>query len=298
MVSIIIPTYSHTETLLKNLRHNIRFFRDTDEIIVVNDNPKRDLKPYFQEFPHIILIEHTTNTGFGTAVNDGVKMAHYPILMLINDDVLFHDSSYLTAVEQLHADQNIFAVSFAQKQINGTIVGKNSIFWHQGLPMHHGATSAHTSKTAWAEGGAAVFDKTKWNILNGFSPIYNPFYWEDIDLSFRAWKMGFQIQFNEHVVVEHNHESTIGSVFSKNRISEIAFRNQFLFTWNNITDTRLMLSHLFWLPFNMVYYGIYKRQFFFIIGFCKAAIYTLQHGFVKKKVQYKKSDTQIFDMFL
>ncbi|PJE58197.1 MAG: glycosyltransferase family 2 protein, partial [Candidatus Portnoybacteria bacterium CG10_big_fil_rev_8_21_14_0_10_36_7] len=45
--------------------------------------------------------------------------------------------------------------------------------------------------------------------LNGFDELYSPFYWEDIDLSYRAWKTGYTVLFDPQVLVEHHHETTI-----------------------------------------------------------------------------------------
>lgn len=97
-------------------------------------------------------------------------------------------------------------------------------------------------------------------------PDYSPFYWEDIDLSYRAWKSGYVVLFDPSVTVIHHHESTIGTQFKKEYVRSIAYRNQFLFIWKNITDTKLILSHILMLPVNLMYYAI-KGEFAFVKGF-------------------------------
>ena len=88
-----------------------------------------------------------------------------------------------------------------------------------------------------------MIDLKKYREIGGFDSLYSPFYWEDIDLSYRAWKQGYSVLFDPEIVVEHHHESTIKSFFSDFYVTSIAYRNQLLFIWKNIYDTRLLAEH-------------------------------------------------------
>lgn len=267
VISVTIPTYKNKWFLLHNLKYNLPYLNGV-EIIVVNDNPKIDLRKDLGKFQNVILIENKKNLGFGESVNKGVKRAKNPYVMLLNDDVLLQNNNYQSAVDHFKNDPSLFAISFAQKEKDGNVVGKNRFFWRRGLFFHQKAHDLKPGENGWAEGGACIIDKKKFEELGGFDSMYSPFYWEDIDMSYRARKAGCKILFDPNILVTHHHESTIGKYFSKDFVKTIAFRNQFLFMWKNAA-MKEKLVHLLYLPFNMCYY-ILKGEFAFIKGFFHA----------------------------
>lgn len=277
MISVIIPTFNNKIQLLQNLKHNLDFLKG-NEIIVVNDDPEESLKneKLFSTGSNnkIKLVENKQNLGFGPTVNIGVSFAKNKFIMLLNDDVKLINDNFLNALEYFKKDKNLFAVSFAQKEDNGSIVGKNIFYWKRGLFFHTKAFDSKFGPNAWAEGGASLIDKNKFLQLRGFDSIYSPFYWEDIDLSYRASQQGYKILFDPKILVRHQHESTIGKYFSKSFIKTIAYRNQFIFMWKNILNPLLIIQHLIFLPFNLLYY-LLKGEKEFIIGFIKALMIKL-----------------------
>lgn len=89
-VSIIIVNYN-TKTLLKNCLESI--FNKTKNIsfeVIVSDNGSRDgsiemLKIYF---PQVILIENSSNLGFGAANNKALSIANGKYIFYLNSDTL------------------------------------------------------------------------------------------------------------------------------------------------------------------------------------------------------------------
>ncbi len=266
MISIIIPTYNKN-ILLQNLKRNIPYLKDY-EIIVVNDNPETSMKQDIEVFKNVHLIENNINFGFGMSINKGVAQAKNPYIMLLNDDVVLKDSSFTKALDWFKKDSKLFAVSFAQIEKNKNIVGKNILYWKKGFIHHEKKHDMKTGLNAWAEGGTCIIDKAKFNMLGGFNSVYSPFYWEDVDLSYQAYRYGFHVLFDSEIQVIHYHESTIGHVFNKQYIRTIAFRNQLLFIWKNIDDPKLLAEHLLYLIPTLI-----KGGALFIKGFLQALPY-------------------------
>lgn len=266
-ISVVIPVYKNTEMFLTNLKHNLQFLKQ-EEVIIVNDNPQESLITQLEPFKNVKLIENPTNLGFGSTVNNGVKAASHDYCMLLNTDVLLFDDSYKKGLTYF-SDPTTFAVSFAQKEKNDELVGKNKIYWKKGFFQHTRVYEQTWGENGWAEGGSCIIDRKKMQKLSGFDPIYNPFYWEDIDLSYRAWKAGYKIIFAPEIIVEHHHESTIGTYFSKNVVQTIAYRNQLLFIWKNITDHNLLMSH-YLAVLKMLLSSLLNRDLNFIKGFTEA----------------------------
>jgi O-antigen biosynthesis protein len=291
MISVVIPTYKNKVMFLEYFNRNRRFLKGA-EIIIVNDNPLDSLGTDIPANKNIVLIENKKNSGFAKSINIGVRAAKNRIVMLLNSDVLLKDDTYKIAMEDLDKDRSLFAVSFAQQEKSGRIVGRNRIDWKKGLFYHHGSNSAIGGQTAWAEGGACLIDRDKFLKLDGFDSLYSPFYWEDIDLSYRAWKSGYKIIFNSLIIVEHHHETTIGKYFPEKFIKTTAFRNQFLFIWKNIADRKLITNHLLFLPLNIVYY-FFKKEGCFLPGLIQAVI---RSNMIKRQ-RYKFSDEAIIKLF-
>ncbi len=267
MISTIIPAYKNTDDLVKNLRVNLPFLKDT-EVIVVNDDPEKSIRKEMKEFD-ILLVENEKNLGFAGAVNAGTAKAKGEYVMLLNSDVILNSSSYSKALRHFDKNQNLFAVTFLQKESGGKSTGKNRIFWDMGLLKHSVAVDLQSGITAWAEGGSSIFDKKKFQKLEGMDSLYSPFYWEDIDLSYRAWKAGYEVYFDSSIQVRHDHESTIGKFFTSKKIKRTAFRNQHIFMIKNISDGSLIFSYWLLLIFNCLFY-FFKKERLFAVGFLDA----------------------------
>lgn len=302
MIAVIIPTYKNKALLITNLKHNLKFIAKY-EIIIVNDDPseslKYDLRPFFEKNLNLTLVENERNLGFAGAVNIAVLKTVNPYLMLLNSDVRLKDDSFKKALKFIKKDKSIFAVAFAQEEKTGEVVGKNIVYWRRGMFFHMSADNLSSGVNGWAEGGAALISKQKFVDLGGYDDLYSPFYWEDIDLSYRAWKTGNKIIFAPSVKVIHHHESTIGKYFSSNYTKSVSFRNQFMFIWKNITDRKLIFSHLIFLAFNLINIGLVKRDFSLIRGFFLALgkIFTILKVRKNCAKLNKLNDTEVLELF-
>jgi len=243
-VSIVIPCYNTRDLILKNLPTVIAAAKNEAnriiEVIVVDDgSPDDSAKVVKDNFPEVRLIRHKINRGFSCAVNTGVRMAKGALVVLLNTDVI-PSSNFLAPVLPLYENKKVFAVSLHEEGYSWA----KSNFSSGYLAHSQGEVSGETHPSFWASGGSAVFRRDYWVKLGGMDEkIFSPFYWEDLDLSYRALKRGLQILWEPKAMVVHKHESTI-SKFSKSYIQRIRERNELLFIWKNITSARLLRRHL------------------------------------------------------
>lgn len=298
MISIVIPHYKGKEKLYANLKHNLPFFKEC-EIIVVNDYPDIPLKEEMNRlFPEVVLVENEKNLGFAGAVVVGIKHSKNQYIFLLNNDVLLKDDSFKSALLHFKERKDLFAVSFKQVEKDETHVGRNKIYWSHGFFRHSKGDPGTHGINGWAEGGSMVFEKKKYEAIHGFDTLFSPFYWEDIDLSYRAWKAGYTIYFDSHVLVEHHHESTIATYFQKSRINTIAYRNQLITIWKNISDLKYVGEHIMYLIKNLIVYP-FKGHGEFVKGFWMALL--IFPNILKKRGQqqklWKRSDREIFEQF-
>src|SRR3990167_3773873 len=192
------------------------------------------------------------------------------MMLLLNTDVTIKENpqSLLTYFEK---NQKLFAVSFAQIEKNGEVVGKNRLYFDKGFVMHSKAHNLKPGLNAWAEGGACLIQRKYLNKLGNFCEMYAPFYWEDIDLSYRAYAAGWEIYFDPSYVVNHQHESTIHSFFDTKYVKTIAYRNQFIFTWLNMHEKNYLKRHVQAIPGRLIH-GFVHSDFAIVRGFFMAIL--------------------------
>ncbi|MCS6956667.1 MAG: glycosyltransferase family 2 protein [Patescibacteria group bacterium] len=289
-ISIIIPVYKNYEMFYKYLEINKKYF-DGCEVIVMNDYPFENISNQVKKIYSLaVVVNNKKNLGFAGNVNKGVKLAKKNYVFLMNSDVLLKNDSFKKSLFHFKKNKNLFAVGFAQEEKDKRIVGSNLGYFKNGFINHSSKPITNQLPTInfWAEGGASIFKRKIFIELGLLDDLFNPFYWEDIDLSYRAWKAGYKIIFDPTIVVEHHHESTIGKYFQQKKILKTAFRNQLFFHWKNITDKDILTNHLINLP-----------KYFFTPGFFDALIKLPQILKARKKTikLFKKSDKEILNLF-
>jgi GT2 family glycosyltransferase len=283
-LSVVIPVYKNTEQFLNLIRHNKKYF-ETAEVVIVNDDPDSPIKEKVEKvFPEAHVFDTQKNRGFAGNVNFGVKKATGEYVLLLNSDVKLLDTSFKKAFNLFSEHPDLFAVSFAQKEHDGRIVGANTVMYVEGLFNHDGRSVTGVHPNFWAEGGSMIFKRTIYEALGGLDTLYSPFYWEDIDLSYRARKKGYEVLFDSDIMVEHHHESTIKTYFQQQFIDRISYRNQFIFHWKNLTDKTFIYKHLAFLPLHLMR-ALKDKNWPMILGFLDTLI--------RLPVILKKRDTQV-----
>lgn len=312
-LSIIIPNYNGEGLLRKNLPKVIdavKNYKEGKVEIIIPDDASSDgsidfLKKYASEIKEknitFTYLENKENKGFSGNVNSGVKIATGDILILLNSDVI-PEKEFLPPLLSHFSDKQVFAVGCMDKSIeDGKIVlrGRGIGRWGKGF-LSHGAGDLNKKNTLWAGGGSSAFRKSMWDKLGGLNEIYNPFYWEDIDLSYRALKSGYKIVFEKESVVVHEHsKGAIKTHNSQTRINKIAFRNQILFVWLNITDPFLLINHFFRLVYMLVK-AILTRDWLVLQSFFQAFLLfpSVSLSRDKSKRMFVVSDKALLKQFL
>ncbi len=266
-VSIIIPNYNGEEILRKNLPSLTKAFPKTEIIVVDDASVDNSVAILEKEFQEIALLKLKKNKGFAEAVNAGVKRAKGKYIILLNSDVSVK-KSFLNKILPYFDDPKTFAVGLLDKSHErGKVVerGRGGARFSRGL-VNHFWLKPSKGKTLWVSGGSGIFDREKFLGLSGFDPIYSPFYWEDIDLSYRAWKKGLICYFEPEAQVDHFHEEgAIKKTRTNFYIKTVSFKNQFLFTWKNIDDDVFIILHILWLPYYFLVF-LLKGEFSFFAG--------------------------------
>ena len=282
-ISVVIPNYNGEHLLKINLPKVIEAINKFDgekEIIITDDasidgskNAVEEIKDLNKDLK-ITFLTSTQNRGFSSNANKGVSKATGEILILLNTDVSPNED-FLKPLLKHFRNEKVFAVGALERSIekDGNVVlrGRGVGKWKRGFLVHKRG-EVNKESTLWVSGGSGAFKKEIWDKLGGFNSLYDPYYWEDIDLSYRAIKSGYKILFEPDSLVKHEHEQgAIKSRFSKKQVKKIAYRNQFIFTWLNLTDFKLLFFHFVFIPYHLIK-TILRLDFLFASGFFRALI--------------------------
>lgn len=314
-ISIIIPNYNGEKILTKNLPFVLAAAKEYKngkvEIIIPNDPSTDKSKDVIADFIDSLkgtsIIGKTVDnqkkdqSGFSKNVNRGVSLATGDILILLNSDVRPH-KNFLTPLLFHFTDENVFGVGCMDESIENdkkVLRGRGIGYWERGFVFHK-AGSLDKTTTFWVSGGSGAFKKRIWDKLGGLDSLFNPFYWEDIDLSYRAMKSGYKLVFEKNSIVIHEHEEgVIKSKFKPKQVQKIVYRNQFFFVWKNITDRKLMLLHILWLPYHFIT-ALMRKDWIFFQGFFLALVQLnrVQHSRYKVKKMFMLTDSDVLKDFI
>jgi len=303
-ISIVIPNYNGAKLLEKNLSkilQAVSFYKKGKTEIIIVDDASTDNSLDLVKDKNVIVLKNEKNLGFSSTVNKGVRKATGDIIILLNTDV-YPQENFLEPLLKHFDDENVFAVGCLDKSIEGEKIverGRGLGVWKRGFLIHRRGEVDKTN-TLWVSGGSGAFRKSIWDKLGGLNELYNPFYYEDIDLSYRALKSGYKIFFEPKSIVFHEHEKgSIKDKYTPSQIKAIAYRNQFIFVKENATDYNLRLMHLIWLPYHFAKALLAGDKAFFI-GYFKALV--LLPKVIKSSLIYQKTfikkDSEIIKSFL
>lgn len=279
----MIPNYNGEQILEKNLQKVLEVVSSSklnnSEIIISDDKSTDNSVDIINKFidknkkneVKIKLLTANLNKGFSSNANRGANAASGDILVLLNTDV-FPSRNFLEHLLPHFKDETIFAVGCMDESVEEKDIilrGRGKGKWEKGFLVHSAADVNSGSETLWVSGGSGAFRKSVWDKLGGFDRLYDPFYWEDIDLSYRALKSGYKIVFEKKSIVRHEHEKgVIKSKFKPYRVKKIVYRNQFIFAWKN-SDNDQLLRSILWTPYHL-FNSLVSRDFAMILGFFTA----------------------------
>ena len=252
--SIVIPNWNGRDLLEKYIPSILEATKSNpaNEIIVV-DNASEDGSAQFlkHNFPTVKVLELDQNYGFGGGSNRGFAAAKNDIVVLLNSDMRVAPD-FLQPLLDAFTDQNVFAVScqifFTDPAKLREETGLTQAWWENGgLRVRHRIDDNVTSAFPcfYGGGGSCAFDRRKFAELGGFDELLKPFYLEDTDLGYLAWKRGWKVFYEPRSVVWHEHRGTIGKKFTQEFIQSILKKNFLLFCWKNIHEPARLTEHFF-----------------------------------------------------
>lgn len=254
--SVVIPNWNGRDLLEKYLPSIVAALAgNAENEIVVVDNGSEDGSAEFvrRAFPRVKLVALPRNLGFGGGSNAGFRAAKNDVAVLLNSDMRVAPD-FLAPLLEGFGDADVFAVScqifFSDPRKLREETGLTQGWWQDGgLRVRHRIDDAigDLFPCFYGGGGSCAFDRRKFLELGGFDELLAPFYLEDTDLGYMAWKRGWKVLYQPRSIVYHEHRGTIGKRFREEQIQAVLKKNYVLFTWKNIHEWRRLGTHFLFL---------------------------------------------------
>ncbi len=255
--SIVILNWNGKHLLQKHLPSVIKamkFCKLPSELIVIDNGSNDDSVAFIkQKYPLIRVLPLKENIGFAKGNNKAIDFVKGDIIVFLNNDMKV-DENFLPPLINGFKDERIFAVTsqiFFPKNKRREETGKTLAKWKFGqINLGHDKIDNNCldyMPVFWASGGSCAVDAKKFKEIGGFDTLYT-FYMEDVDISYQAWKRGWQSLLATKSIVYHEHRASSKIRFGESYINTLIEKNKFLFIWKNITDFKLVISHILLLP--------------------------------------------------
>lgn len=234
---MVIPNLNGKELLHKNLPSVVAALRSSDaehEIIVADDASQDDSISFLEEnYPSILVIKNPKTQGFSKNINSGLRRASKRLVLALNSDVTIA-IDYFTSQLQFFEKPDTFGVMGSlwnpdtHKISDGAKVCEQTFF---GIIRSTRNIIARDDKPLFSfflSGANALMDREKLDILGYFNELFSPFYNEDVELSLRAWRMGWKCYFQPRAKAYHLSSNTIKKTSSKRQIRAVSLKNRWI----------------------------------------------------------------------
>lgn len=196
----------------------------TAEIIVIDNASTDGSKAYFlNRFNTVQFVWKTTNDGFSKANNQGLQLANGDVVLFLNPDTIVPEDCFIKCLNFFNTDKLMGAVGVKMVDGSGRYLPESK----RGFPnpftafcklfgltflfptskifakYYMGYLPNNTNNPVDVIAGACMFVRKKvLDVVGSFDPSFF-MYGEDIDLSYRIKKAGYNNYFFAHTTIIH-----------------------------------------------------------------------------------------------
>jgi GT2 family glycosyltransferase len=221
---------------------------DTDVLVVDDGSPGAAVSAAAGEFPGVRVLRLPRRAGFCVAANAGVRAAPAPVVELLNDDTSVSSGWACPALRHF-ADPRVAAVAplvlCGPPDLEGPprVDSAGDRYFVGGVAAKRGhrrrlrAEHLRPGPVFGASASSAFYRRAAFLAVGGFPEEFGA-YFEDVDLSFRLHRAGFQIIYEPQSRVWHQVSASHG-VADRRLLAQQA-RNEELLFWRNLPAGELL----------------------------------------------------------
>lgn len=241
-VTIVIVSYQRPD-LVENLLQSILLFSQgfKYEIIVVdNGSPEgtHRLSPFFAKLVRVVSLQ--SNKYIGDAYNIGVEKSRGRYVILMNNDIVVLPGWLENLISPLAGDDGIgvvgpkFLYPDGRLQEAGALIDRDGFSIQLGKRGNADAPEFNEARIVdYCTGATMAVRRDQYLSQLGYSWIWAPGYYEDVDLCFKLRECGLKVLYNPKAVVYHIESATMSTLPpSSNMMSAVQVnRERFVGLW-------------------------------------------------------------------
>lgn len=266
-VSVVMPCLEDRDLLERHLPLVLAELErrgGRDEVVLVDDTGLDVLDSWVRatfgeaiEAGRLRVLARLANGGFSQALLDGVLAARREFVFAMNPDIRVHPGFLEPLIAALEDPEVHSAVPrillFGRPHEVESLVEIGHVqdiarVRQPGLEAGRDAAAREwieqPSPVPYGVGGALLMRRAEFIAADGFESLYEPFYFEDVDLGFAAWRAGRQVRYVPEAVVEHHHRGSIGKRIDPDLVRAVIERNRYLFQWRFLDDPERIRRHM------------------------------------------------------
>jgi GT2 family glycosyltransferase len=240
----------------------LKYPEDKLEIILVdNGSTDRSLELVRLNYPGVKIIENKVNMGFAAANNQAAKAAKGEYVAFLNNDTRVDKNWLIELLKPIYNDKEAVASGSKVLSMNGKkidFVGGMINFEGKGFQIDYGRPAEEREHDGYSflpfvNGGAMMINKEVFLEAGGFDEDFFAYY-EDVDLGWRLWVLGYRVVFSPRSIVYHHHHGTSRTI-SEDKLRFLKERNSLYSIFKNYDDENLSKA------FSGTLSGIFNRIF-------------------------------------
>ena len=278
-VSVVIPNYNGKRFLAACLKALLSDAPEAELLVVDNGSADGSRELVEREFPGVRLIALDQNYGFPRAVNEGIRAASRPYVILLNNDTEVLPGFTDALADALEADGRAFSAQaklislYDPERIDDAGNYDCALGWAFARGKDRPAARYEEPGAVFAAcAGAAAYRRELFEKIGSFDEAHFA-YLEDIDVGWRARIAGYRNLYVPSAKVLHAGSGTSGSRYNEFKVS-LSSRNNIYLIWKNMPFLQILLN----LPLLAAGFGL-KYLFFMKKGFGRTYAKGLREGF-------------------
>jgi len=224
----------------------LNYPQDKVEIIMV-DNGSGDgsVKLVKENYPRVKIINNNENMGFACANNQAARAATGEYIAFLNNDTKVDKNWLVELLRPIYKSREVVASGSKVLSIDGKtidFVGGMINFEGKGFQIDYGMKTENDKYRGYrflpfVNGGAMMIDRKVFLETGGFDEDFFAYY-EDVDLGWRLWVLGYKVVFAPESIVYHHHHGTSRDI-SEDRLRFLKERNSLYSVFKNYDDSNL-----------------------------------------------------------
>jgi hypothetical protein len=244
----------HLRDCLSTATRAVRRYGRPCPILLVDNRSTDDSVAFARrEFPHVEIVTAARN-DFLFSLNAVVAARPEDVVIIVNNDMRF-DDDFIEPLTAHFGDPDVFAVGAAILTWDGrtdTVGPRSARLRRWWFYKWWNYERQERSLTLEACAGAAAYRRTMFVELGGFDDLYRPGYYEDLDLSYRAWGRGWKVVYEPASRAYHKESASMLARYGDSEKARLLYRNHLLFTIKNVGGRTFLPGFFVMLPYRVL----------------------------------------------